>query len=134
MRLHRPSAIWLVLLPLLILPDPARAQAPAAADPARPSPSPAPADAPALPPAGGPGGGDRPGAAPFVDLVHRYRFSEQYTAREVAPGLIGPYRVTARETFREGIGGSTKGAPERVRQVEYSERPAEVSGLGIVTS
>lgn len=134
MRLPHPLPIWLGLS--LLLPAPARAQAPAATDPAQPIRSQAPADSPALPPAGETGEGDRPTSRPFIDLAHRYRFSEQYTARDApaGSGLIGAYRVTARETFREGIGGGPKGLPERVRQVEYAERPSEVSGLGTVTS
>ena len=84
--------------------------------------------------AGDPGATDRPATRPFADLAHRYRFSEQSTSREVTPGQVGAYRVTARETFREGVEEGPKGPPARVRQVEYTERPAEVSGLGIVTS
>ncbi len=137
MRMPRPlpNALW---LGLLLLPVPARAQGPASSVPAQPAPAPAqaPSDAPALPAAGGDESVSMPGARPYVDLSHRYRFSEQYSARDAstAPGVVGAYRVTARETFREGEAGAAPGLPARVRHFEYSERPAEVSGLGTVTA
>lgn len=127
MRMPRPL-MRLTRLGLILLAAPARAQEPAPAVPAQ-------AEGPALP-AAGENAGVMPGARPFVDLTHRYRFSEQYFARDAAaaPGLIGAYRVTARETFREDSGAPAPARPARVRQVEYIERPSEVSGLGTVVA
>ena len=136
MRIPRTLPLWLILLSL---PGAARSQdkAPAPVGPKEPAAAPVPDDSPALPPAGGAGAGDRPTSKPFVDLTHRFRFSEQYTTREGAAGpeLVGPYRVTIQETLRESVDAAQGAArPPSVRQVEYIERPAEVSGIGAVTA
>lgn len=128
MRISRPFPLPL-WLGLLWFAGPARSQAPAPDAPTGAA-APAPDRSPALPKAAGAEGGARG----FADLTHRYRFSEQYTAREGAPGpgLVGAYRVKAHETLKESA-GSAEGPP-RARQFEYTERPVEVSGIGSVTA
>jgi hypothetical protein len=137
MRMPPSLLSW---LGLLCLPALAAAQAPSpiakTPEPA-PAAAQAPAEGPALPKAG-PDQGTPDGSTRVLDLAHRYRFAEQYTNREgeAPPGIIAAYRVTATETVKETTdeadaatrpGGTS-------REIEYVERPAEISGLGAVTS
>jgi hypothetical protein len=80
-----------------------------------------------------------PASKPFVDLIHRYKFSEQYSIREspAEPHLIGQYVVTVDEKLKDSINagdGVVKKPTEQSRQMVYIERPAEVSGLGQATA
>jgi hypothetical protein len=133
MRMPRTLPLWLALLGL---PIPTRAQAPApGATP--PATAPAQAGSPTLPGAASPGAA-ADGSTPLLDLAHRYRFSEHYTLRDVqgAPDAIGPYRVTAQETIKDASETAGPGAApvEIAREYEYTERPADVSGLGAVNA
>jgi hypothetical protein len=111
----------------------ARAQAPAPA-----GTPPAGDDAPALPKAAGADDMRPDGSRAVIDLSHRYRFAEQYSSREgtVPPGVVGPYRVTVKETTKETGNTADPAAKTEVtsREIEYVERAAEVSGLGAVTA
>jgi hypothetical protein len=80
-----------------------------------------------------------PPAKVEIDLIHRFRFSEQYTNRDVPgdPQLIGPYTVTSKETVTDTLespDGPASKPTEQVRESVYAERPAEVSGLGLATA
>ncbi len=138
MRMPPSLPAWLVLL---WLPGPAGAQAPSptatAPTPAQ-TPAAAAAEGPALPKAAGPGEETPDGATRVLDLAHRYRFAEQYTAREGQPtaGTISAYRVRTTETVKETADAAEAAAAPvgTSREIEYIERPAEISGLGAVTS
>jgi hypothetical protein len=80
-----------------------------------------------------------PAAKAYIDLIHRYKFSEQYSVREspTEPHVICQYLVTVDEKLKDSIdaldGVATK-PTEQSRQIVYLERPAEVSGLGQATA
>ncbi|HEY2154985.1 MAG TPA: hypothetical protein VGH33_05105, partial [Isosphaeraceae bacterium] len=138
MRMPPSLPSW---LGLLCLPGLAAAQAPSpiATTPApAQTPAAAPAEGPALPKAAGPDHGTPDGSTRVLDLAHRYRFAEQYTAREGQPpaGTIAGYRVTSTETVKETTDGAEAAAAPvgTSREIEYVERAAEISGLGAVTS
>ncbi|HWE37553.1 MAG TPA: hypothetical protein VG406_13375, partial [Isosphaeraceae bacterium] len=128
-----PSWLGLIWLPGLaaaqapstIVTTPAPAQTPAAAEPA-------------LPKAEGADAATPDGSTRVLDLAHRYRFSEQYTSREgpPPPGTIAAYRVMATETVKETTDAAEADAASSgsSREIEYVERPAEISGLGAVTA
>ncbi len=124
----------------------ARAQAPGdAAKPApRPTtaPDPSPFDAPkgkaaqAAAASAGDNAADK--TVPYIDLTNRYLFLEKYTKFEerAVDGLIGQYRVGITEVLRDTI-DVAEGEPkttEVTRQTLFTERPAEVNGLGMVAA
>jgi hypothetical protein len=119
--MRMPQLILLWIVPMLAMAANAAAQgvAPVAEPPKAPA-----LDGPTV-----------PAAKPFVDLIHRYKFTEQYALRETPgdPHVIGQYVVTVDEKLKDSI-DSTDGSPskptEQSRQMVYIERPAEVSGLG----
>jgi hypothetical protein len=89
-----------------------------------------------------PDGPTVPASKAYIDLIHRYKFSEQYSVRE-SPAehyVICQYLVTVDEKLKDSIdvGDATDGAAnkptEQSRQIVYLERPAEVSGLGQATA
>jgi len=120
---------------------PAQAPRPGARPPASEAqvPSrPAPAETPALPKADPSQVGTSTETKPVVDLTHRYRFVERYTARdeEAGPGQVGAYHVAIQEVLRDTIEGPD-GAGKSVetgRRTLYAERPSEVSGVGAATA
>ncbi len=138
MRMPPTFPSW---LGLLCLPALAAAQAPSPVVPPQaqaPAAAAAPAEGPALPKGPGPDEGTPDGPRRVLDLAHRYRFAEPYTVRqgELPAGMIGAYRVSSTETIKEsGDAVDATSAPEGTsREIEYAERPAEISGLGAVTS
>ena len=71
-----------------------------------------------------------------IDLTHRYRFIETYTKVEekAGPALIGQYQVGIMEVLKDSV-ETASGKPkesEITRQTIFTERPAEVSSLGVV--
>jgi hypothetical protein len=136
MRLHRflLLPLW---LPLLIAPGLAPAQAPTKPAPARPD-GPQPAEPPAQAKVEMTTVGPVADEPPFYDLIHRYRFVEQYTKDEkkASPELIGQYQVRIWEELTDTIDspeGPSKPA-DITRETVYTERPAEVSALGVVNA
>src|SRR5579883_396999 len=90
------------------------------------------AQAPAAPPAGAQEG------QPVNDLTTRYRFIERYSTVEerTKPEVISQYQVAVKETIKT-VSENAQGAPgrrENVIHAIFSERPAQVSSLGVVTS
>jgi len=118
---------WLVAA---LTAGPARAQVPAAVAPPSASP-PLPATAP------GPGQ-PRPEPRQVGDLATKYRFVERYAAPGAGaakPGEIGQYRVASRDVIRV-VTDKPQGAPDRAEttiQVIYTERPAVMTGVGVIT-
>ncbi len=78
------------------------------------------------------------GSGPANDSTTRYRFIERYSLTEDGdrPEVITQYRVAIRETIKTSI-DSPQGTPQRnetTLQTISSERPAQVSGTGVVTA
>ncbi len=75
---------------------------------------------------------------PASDSTTRYRFIERYALTEdgARPEVITQYRVAIRETIKTSV-DTPQGTPQRnetTLQTISSERPAQVSGTGVVTA
>ncbi len=72
-----------------------------------------------------------------TDLTARYRFYERYTGDDdhTAPGYVASYRTAIIEVVKESL-ETPKAAPKRTEATRHSiftERPAELNGVGNVT-
>ncbi len=134
LRIAKPTILILAVLAILLAPRPSPAQSP---QPARAPEAPSEAP-PSLPKIDAPTAGRGGGGKPFSDLTNRYRFIEHYTTRDeqADPGMVGQYHVAVKEVLKETVSGpdGPSRPTEVTRQTIFSERPAEMSGMGTVSA